>query len=89
MPQTLEDSLVFSAVVFFLQKLKKKNSPSSAPVIVNTLLHGRFFFFTRNYWQPQTGKHHHTSGCFSDGDQKTSDVFYPRLQLLSVLGSLL
>ena len=32
-------------------------------------LYWRFFFFTRNYWQPQTGKHHHISGCFSDGDQ--------------------
>ena len=37
MPQTIEDSLVFNALVF-LQKLKKENSPSSAAVIVNTLL---------------------------------------------------
>ena len=55
---TIEDSLVFNAQVF-LYTLKKENSPSSAPVIVNTLL---AVFFTRNYWQPQTGKHYHISG---------------------------
>ena len=58
MPQTIKDSLVFNALVF-LHTLKKENSPSSAPVIVNTLL---AVFFTRNYWQPQTGKHYHISG---------------------------
>ena len=58
MPQTIEDSLVFNALVF-LHKLKEENSPSSATVIVNTLL---AVFFTRNYWQPQTGKHYHISG---------------------------
>ena len=58
MPQTIEDSLVFNALVFF-HTLKEENSPSSATVIVNTLL---AVFFTRNYWQPQTGKHYHISG---------------------------
>ena len=32
--------------------------------------------FTRNYWQPQTGKHYHISGW------SIIAVFYPRLQLL-------
>ena len=58
MPQTIEDSLVFNAQVF-LHTLKEENCPSSATVIVNTLL---AVFFTRNYWQPQTGKHYHISG---------------------------
>ena len=58
MPQTIKDSLVFNAL-FFLHTLKEENYPSSATVIVNTLL---AVFFTRNYWQPQTGKHYHISG---------------------------
>ena len=37
MPQTIEDSLVFNALVF-LHTLKEENYPSSATVIVNTLL---------------------------------------------------
>ena len=57
MPQTIEDSLVFNAQVF-LHTLKEENSPSSAPVIVNTLL----AVFLGNYSEPQTGKHYHISG---------------------------
>ena len=37
MPQTIKDSLVFNALVF-LHTLKEENYPSSATVIVNTLL---------------------------------------------------
>ena len=58
MPQTIKDSLVLNALVF-LHTLKEENYPSSATVIFNTLL---AVFFTRNYWQPQTGKHYHISG---------------------------
>ena len=57
MPQTIEDSLVFNAQVF-LHTLKEENSPSSAPVIVNTLL----AVFFENCREPQTGKHYHISG---------------------------
>ena len=57
MPQTIEDSLVFNAQVF-LHTLKEENSPSSATVIVNTLL----AVFFGNYSEPQTGKHYHISG---------------------------
>ena len=57
MPQTIENSLVFNAQLF-LHTLKEENSPSSAPVIVNTLL----AVFFGNYSEPQTGKHYHISG---------------------------
>ena len=83
MPQTIEDSLVFNALVF-LHTLKEENSPSRAPVIVNTLL---AVFFTRNYWQPQTGKHYHISGCFSDDDQ--SLLSFTLASNCFILGSLL
>ena len=66
MPQTIEDSLVFNALVF-LQKLKKKILHLAHQLLLT--LYWQFFFFTRNYWHPQTGKHYHISGCFSDGDQ--------------------
>ena len=65
--KTIEDSLVFNALVF-LHTQEKENSSSRAPVIVNTL--SAEFFFTRNYWHPQTSKHYHISGCFSRGGSR-------------------